>query len=536
MDILIVEGLEKEFSGKRVLDGVSFRIREGEGVGIVGKSGSGKSVLINALKGIREYRPTKGSVIYRLTLCGCGWLDPPSMSDLPCPRCGSTSRWIEELDLWEMEGTEAFKEVFNRTAIMLQRTFSLYSEATVWDNLMEALRLVNYPKNKRQERIRQTLRRVNMIHRSTYIARDLSAGEKQRIVLARQLVREPVILFADEPTGTIDPKTMEMINASLRAEIDEGLTMILTSKWFDTLRITDRCILLEDGGIAAIGKVSEILDQDVMDEFGWVEKKPVPIGGPKIIVENCSKIFYRIEGVAKPLQGVSFTINEREIFGLIGVSGSGKTTIGRIIGGVTQPSSGRVLVRMGDEWIDMREPGERGRGKVTAYLSMLHEEYSLHHQSTVFENLTTSIGLTMPEDIGKERVLRVLKAVGMDEKRIDEILPLYPDSLSEVEKRMVAMAQALMPEPFILILDDPVVKPDLVRSILRSREELGQTYLVISHDHEFIKAICDRVMLIREGKVISIGDPDEIVRLFNELETPMGAGATDTEGFYGFGE
>ncbi|HDM36628.1 MAG TPA: hypothetical protein ENG09_05195 [Candidatus Syntrophoarchaeum butanivorans] len=93
-----------------------------------------------------------------------------------------------------------------------------------------------------------------------------------------------------------------------------------------------------------------------------------------------------------------------------------------------------------------------------------------------------------------------------------------------------------MPEPFILILDDPVVKPDLVRSILRSREELGQTYLVISHDHEFIKAICDRVMLIREGKVISIGDPDEIVRLFNELETPMGAGATDTEGFYGFGE
>lgn len=522
-DILIAEGLEIVFSGRRVLDDLSFRLKEGESVGLIGESGSGKSVLMNALKGIKEYKPSKGAVIYRLTVCDCGWLDPPGVHDLPCPRCGS-ERGIEELDLWGMENTAAFKNLFNRTAIMLQRTFSLYSESTVWDNLMEALRVVDYPKPKRNERINQVLKRVNMVHRGTYVARDLSAGEKQRIVLARQLVRDPLIFFADEPTGTIDPKTMDVINRSLRAEVDDGLTILLTSRWLDTLRITDRCILLKDGRIDATGTLSEILESGWLERLGDVVRKPVTIGEPKIIVEDCSKVFYRIEGVAKPLQRVSFTIREGEIFGLIGVSGSGKTTIGRIIGGVVQPTSGRVLVRTGDEWIDMRTPGEHGKGKVTAYLSMLHEEYSLHHQSTVYENLTSSIGLAMPEEVGGERVLKVLKAVGMAENRIEEIRFLYPDSLSEVERRMVAMAQALMSEPYILILDDPVVKPDLIRSILKSREELGQTYLVISHDHAFIQAIADRVMLLRDGKTISIGEPEKIVKLFNELESPMGCG------------
>jgi methyl coenzyme M reductase system subunit A2 len=246
-------------------------------------------------------------------------------------------------------------------------------------------------------------------------------------------------------------------------------------------------------------------------------------------VKGCRKDFYTFDrGVIKAVDDVSFSVNEGEVFGVIGVSGAGKTTLGKIVAGIQCPSVGEILIRIGDEWVDMCVPGIKGRGRARPYISILHQEYDLYHHSDILENLTDSIGLAMPAELAKAKATIVLKAVGFSEDEIKGILPLYPDLISEGEKHRVALARALMTEPHILILDeptgtiDPVTINDISRSILSSRKALGQTYLIISHDPSFIELVCDRTMLMKAGKVIEIGPPKGIVDLYKKISIPMG--------------
>ncbi|MDY6930789.1 MAG: ATP-binding cassette domain-containing protein, partial [Halobacteriota archaeon] len=149
------------------------------------------------------------------------------------------------------------------------------------------------------------------------------------------------------------------------------------------------------------------------------------------------------------------------------------------------------------------------------------------HHSNIMENLTDSIGLAMPKEIAKAKCVAVLKAVGFDAERIKEILNEYPDFVSEGEKQRIALARALMTEPSVLILDeptgtvDPITMNDITRSILKSREELGQTYVIVSHDPEFVETVCDRAMLMKAGQKVETGDPNKIVKLFEEVGAPM---------------
>lgn len=143
-------------------------------------------------------------------------------------KCGSTLE-LEEIDFWGIQGTIKFRNLYNRLAMMLQRTFAICSEKTVIANIEEALKDIDYPKEKRIAKIMDLISRVKLVHRSLHVGRDLSGGEKQRVVLARQLAKNPIILFADEPTGTLDPITAEAVHEILKNEVEKGLTLIMTS-------------------------------------------------------------------------------------------------------------------------------------------------------------------------------------------------------------------------------------------------------------------------------------------------------------------
>ncbi|WP_456486990.1 methyl coenzyme M reductase system, component A2 [Candidatus Alkanophaga liquidiphilum] len=525
-----VEGLTKKFDGKVVLEDINFTVMEGEAFGILGKSGSGKTVLMNAMRGVKEYEPTAGVVLYNVAICPnvetCGWVEPPSKVGTPCKRCGATLE-LEEIDFWAIRGTPKFRNLYNRLSMMLQRTFALYTEKTVIGNVEEALKDIDYPRERMPLKIMELVKRVKLVHRSLHPARDLSGGEKQRVVLARQLARDPIVLFADEPTGTLDPITAQAVHEVLRQEVDGGLTLVMTSHWLYALvEITDRGIVLEDGHITMEGKTTEIKDAMAggLEEF---EKPPIS-ENIRIRVENCKKYFYTADrGAIKAVDGVSFEVREGEILGIVGVSGAGKTTLGRIIAGLQVPSLGKAYVKIGDEWIDMSVPGATGRGRATPYIAILHQEYGLYPHSTILENLTDSIGLILPKEIAKAKATMVLEAVGFDEKRIEEIFNAYPDELGEGERHRIALARALMKEPEILILDEPTGTIDsitqnvIAKAILSSRAELGQTYIIMSHDPDFIEKVCDRAILMRGGKIVEIGDPRNIVKMFKEIEKPM---------------
>ena len=236
-------------------------------------------------------------------------------------------------------------------------------------------------------------------------------------------------------------------------------------------------------------------------------------------MEDVKKHYYSIErGVIKAVDGVTLTINKEEIFGIVGLSGSGKTTTTRMLMGLTDPSSGKIEIRLGeDEWVDMTKVGPLNRGRIMPYIGLLHQEYSLYPHRTILGNLTDAISLELPAEFGKIKAIHALTTVGFDESTAISILDKHPDELSVGEKHRVALAQVLIKEPKLIVLDeptgtmDPVTRVVVTDSILKARTELEQTFIIISHDMDFVLDVCDRAALMRGGKLLDIGTPEDIV-------------------------
>jgi methyl coenzyme M reductase system subunit A2 len=516
MSFIKLENVTKKFKGVEVLRDISVEIDEGKVLGILGRSGAGKSVLINMLRGMKEYRPDSGRVIYNVAICPeCLRVEPPSFDGRECS-CGSNFA-LQEVDFWNCD-KKIFSAVRRRIAIMLQRTFALYEDDTVIDNVIKSMPEVEY--ETALYRALELLEMTQMSHRITHIARDLSGGEKQRVVLARQLAKEPMLFLADEPTGTLDPQTAELIHDALIEGVkDKGITMIITSHWPEVMSdLSDYAIWIEKGEIVEEGDPDAVVAK-FMEQVPAPEKaKEFEQKNPIIKMVDVKKHYYSIDrGVVKAVDGVDLTVYEGEIFGVVGLSGAGKTTLSRIIIGITEPSSGKVCVRLGDEWIDMTEKGPLGRGRVTPYLGILHQEYSLYPHRDVLGNLTEAISLELPAEFARMKAVYVLRAVGFDEKYAESILSKYPDELSGGERHRVALAQVLIKEPRIIILDeptgtmDPITRVQVTDSILKAREEVNQTFLIISHDMDFVLDVCDRASLMRGGRILKTGDPESIV-------------------------
>jgi methyl coenzyme M reductase system subunit A2 len=524
--LITVKNLCMDFDGKRVLDTISFELSEGEILGIIGRSGAGKTVLMQLMRGV-ETPPTSGTIIYHVAACdGCDYLDVPSKNGQVCPKCGGSLKSID-VDFWNETSTAMKRRIMNRTAIMFQRTFALYGDDRVIENVLHALDDINYPVDKSINRAADLLDQVRLSHRMMHIARDLSGGEKQRVVLARQLAKEPFVLFADEPTGTLDPGTAKVVHAMLlEAARKENMGMVVTSHFSQVIEdVADRAMLLEDGKITALGTPAEVIKQFMKDYSDLEEFGAAEIGEQILSARDVIKRYISVDrGVVKAVNGVTFDVFTKEIFGIIGKSGAGKTTLSRIISGIIEPTSGEMNIKIGDEWIDMTKPGIEYRGRAKGYIGLLHQEYDLFPHRTVLDNLTDAIGLEFPKELAIRKAVITLRMSGFTEEKSREILDRYPSQLSEGERHRVALAQVLIREPRLVVLDeptgtmDPITKLDVKHSILHSRDEMEETFIVVSHDMEFVREVCDRLALMRGGKIVAIGKTAEVLATLTEEE------------------
>ena len=175
-------------------------------------------------------------------------------------------------------------------------------------------------------------------------------------------------------------------------------------------------------------------------------------------------------------------------------------------------------IKIGDAWIDMTKPGIDQRGRAKEYIGLLHQEYDLYPHRTVIDNLSDSIGLEFPKELAVRKAIITLGMAGFPEGKAREILTRYPGELSDGERHRVALAQVLIKEPRIVVLDeptgtmDPITKMDVKHSILHARDEMEETFIVVSHDLEFVRDICDRVALVRGGKIVAIGPAKDVLR------------------------
>lgn len=236
-----------------------------------------------------------------------------------------------------------------------------------------------------------------------------------------------------------------------------------------------------------------------------------------IEIKDVSKSF----GSTKVLNKVNLKINQGEIFGIVGHSGAGKSTLLRLLNGLEQYDSGNIAA-MGKEIKNLTSKELRVFRKD---LGMIFQNFNLLNRITVYENIALPMQIWgIEKNVIKERVLNLLKLVGLEEK-----ISSYPRELSGGQKQRVAIARALALQPKILLCDEATsaLDPKTTKSILQLLKEINEklniTIIIVTHQMEVIKEVCSKVALMEGGEIKALGGVEELfLKPTAELKDLMG--------------
>lgn len=464
-----------------------------ERVALIGETGSGKSVTAKAIIGTLPKNATIAS----------GAIVIDGRDVLAMPR-----REREAL-----KGT-AFSLIMQDPLSSFNPVFKIGTHLDDVMRFADKRNGINSSKTERRTRIAAVLRRVQLGDTERVMnayPSELSGGMRQRVLIGLALLHQPKLLIADEPGTALDVTTQdEILNLINQLVAEENMALLMITHNLGVVRkVADRVVVMHHGDIVETGPCTQILHAPAADYTRSLLDAVPPLYGPRVAdlaqstrspivtIEGLNKIYGRRNGY-HAVRDVNLTLKDGEIFGLAGESGSGKTSVARMIMGLSRPTSGNLV-------IDAPSPG---RGKRLTQIVYQNPGTSLNPKRTVRQTLT------LP-----------LKSIGMDgearERRMQELMGLvrlpqsylgkYPHELSGGQKQRVAIARALAAEPKILILDEPTaaldvsVQKTVIDLLLQLREELGLTYLMISHDLSLMRNFCSRIAIMLRGEIVEEG-------------------------------
>lgn len=480
--VIAMEDVSIAFGERRVLTGLDLEVRRGETMVIVGRSGSGKTVLLKLMMGLLT--PGHG----RVRVFG--------------------------RDLAMLSDSERV-ELRKRTAMLFQN-YALFDALSVEDNiefpLLEAAHM------RRPDATRLAHELVSMLglgDSEQVLPGALSGGMKRRVSLARALVSRPEVALLDEPTTGLDPVMVEQVDQIIAAaKRNFGTTIVLVSHDLATAqRLADRIAFLHDGKIVFVGSYDEFMDcslppiRDFLASASTARASTLapPAERPVIELVGVHKRF----GDKHVLRGVDLAIYPHRITALIGRSGSGKSVLARHIMGLVKPDRGKILVF--------------GRDIVTMSERELEEVRT--HFGLVFQHAALLDWLSVEDNIAFPLVERRKESTHAIHTRVHEILDgleltglrrRMPGELSVGERKRVGLARALVMRPDILIYDEPTTGQDPVRShqiddmIVHAQERFGVTTIVISHDMLSTFRIAHMIAMLHDGKIVACGTPAEL--------------------------
>ena len=518
--ILRVENLQTHFPTRtgvvKAVDGISFAINRGETLCVVGESGSGKSVTARSILQIvdRPGRIVGGSMV--LHRRDGGSVDLAALK----PR----GRQIRDI---------RGKEI----AMIFQEPMSSLSPVhRVGDQIGEALRIhFKIGKAERRERVLELLRQVEIPRPESAIDQytfQFSGGMRQRVMIAMALACNPDLLIADEPTTALDVTTQaEILDLIQRLKDSHGMAvMFITHDMGVVAEIADEVLVMYHGKAVERGPVEQIFHapQDdytrmLIGSVVKLEQKaeirrarpPAPAeAAPLLKVEQLSMAF----GDLKAVDGVDLQVRPGETLGIVGESGSGKTTIGRCLLRVLEPSDGRIAFRQADgKIVDVRTADPATLKGIRRQMRMIFQDPvgSLNPRRTVRDIIAEPLklaGIARGKALD-ERVSHLMEQVGLDPAWRER----YPHAFSGGQRQRIGIARAIALEPRLIIADeatsalDVSLRAQMLDLMLKLQDELGLSYIFISHDISVIRYICDRVAVMYRGKVVETGETDQVV-------------------------
>ena len=504
--LLTVEDLSIAFhqGGRSTLavDRISFDIKKGETLALVGELGSGKS--------------TTALSILKL---------------LPYPACSHPSGKIvfKHKELLGMSEDQIRHVRGNEITIIFQEPMtSLNPLHTIERQIGEILDLhQGVTGSAARSRTLELLGQVGIPDpegRLKSYPHQMSGGQRQRVMIAMALANEPDLLIADEPTTALDVTVQAQILKLLK-EIQQrhGMAMLYITHDLGIVRkISDRVCVMSKGKIVEHGPVERVYtapEHPYTRALLAAEPKgvapPINDSAPTVIKTDDLKIWFPIKrgimrktvGHIKAVDGVSVEVREGETLGVVGESGSGKTTLGLAI--MRLISSQGPIVFMGKNVNGLQFKEMRPFRK---NMQMVFQDPygSLSPRMSVSDVIQEGLGVHFPNMKPAERERRVLAALN-DVNLDPETRHRYPHEFSGGQRQRIAIARAIVLEPNFIVLDEPTSAldmliqaqiVDLLRDIQKRRK---LTYLFISHDLKVVAALASRLVVMRHGKVVEFG-------------------------------
>lgn len=559
--LLQVKNLVTEFKSDgeliKAVNDISFTLHKGETIGIVGESGSGKSVTSLSIMQLIPNPPGRisgGEILYYSKNDGI-----KNLRSLPSKQMRSFRG--NEIAMIFQEPMTSLNPVYTCGSQVME-VIVLHQKISKKDAKLKTIALFEQVQLPDPARIFDSY------------PHQISGGQKQRVMIAMAMSCNPRILIADEPTTALDvtvQKTILDLMLQLQKEQDMGI-MFITHDLGVIAELADKVMVMYKGKVVEQGPVLEIfsnpkhpytksllacrppLDKRIMrlpvssdfmktDESGnmieiaktvseainsvivtreqrFLEHRELYSRSKILELQNIKTYFPKNKGFfgkatewIKAVDDVSFDVYEGETLGLVGESGCGKTTLGRTILRLNEPSSGKIFFERKDL---LRMEQEEMRHLRKDMQIIFQDPYSsLNPRITIGEAIMEPMqvhNVLSNNKQRKEKVYELLKKVGLEEKQFNR----YPHEFSGGQRQRICIARALSLNPKFIICDESVSALDVsvqaqVLNLLNDlKREFKFTYIFISHDLSVVKFMSDRMAVMKSGKIVELGDADLI--------------------------
>lgn len=514
-------------AGVALVDKLTYELRQGQTLAIVGESGSGKSIASLALLGLL---PDNLMVSGEVKLAGLAGLTVLPIANV------NVSAKARNAALRSIRG--------QRIGMVFQEPMTALNPLhTVGKQIAESLRLSGVPKKQWHSQTIDLLNDVNITGPADKLNRyphELSGGQRQRVMIVMALAQQPDILIADEPTTALDVTLQhEILELLDNLKRQHNMAMVLISHDLNLVRrYSDEVIVMRQGQTIEQGQTTAVFSQPkaeytrslIQQDFGQaLNFSNNQIQQSTVLKVNNLQVQFPIEkslfGGTKrwfdAVKNLDMTLQKGQALGIVGESGSGKTTIALALSQLLSNQAhvdGQIVVN----GQDIAALSKRELRIFRSQIQMVFQDpfASINPRMTVMQIVEEGLLVQGVDKVARQQaVMDSLATVHLPA----EFAQRYPHELSGGQRQRVALARALIMQPSLLILDEPTSALDsttqvTVVNLLREIQQKMQiSYVFISHDLKVVRALCQHIMVVKDGMCVESGSTEDI---FNHPQHP----------------